>query len=120
MNEPNSEILEVLVEIRDTLNRLFICFEDQYLEIEKRKNNEMENEFKNILTGNRKRIISLLFDKRHLSQAEIAQSVGVNKSTVSRFVNLLIENDYIEQSTNGNKTIYKDKLGLQKLVSRLG
>jgi hypothetical protein len=37
MDEQKDEVLSVLVEIRDILNRIYICFEDRYLDIQKKK-----------------------------------------------------------------------------------
>ena len=37
MSTTNDELLGVLKEIRDTLSRIYTCFEEQYLEIHKQK-----------------------------------------------------------------------------------
>lgn len=73
MDNQNIEILEVLIEIRDTLNRIFICFEDEYIEIQKRKYGEKLDAFEAMLTDVRKKIFLLLFDQKHYSQVKIAQ-----------------------------------------------
>jgi predicted XRE-type DNA-binding protein len=118
MDEPKGEVLEVLAEIRDTLNRIYTCFEDEYLEIQKRKYGEKVKAFEAMLTDVRRKIFPLLFDKRHLSQVEIAQAVGISQPAVSKFVSLLIENDIIEQIEEADKIIYRDKYDLIKLVQK--
>jgi predicted transcriptional regulator len=119
MDEPKGEILEALVEIRDTLNRIYICFEDQYLEIQNRKYGEKVEAFKASLTDVRKKVFELLFDQRHLSQGQIAQAAGISQPAVSRFVSLLIEKDLIEQVEEDNKIIYHDKYDLRKWLQKL-
>jgi len=118
MDEPKDKVLEVLVEIRDTLNRIYTCFEDEYLETQKRKYGEKEKAFEAMLTDVRKKIFPLLFDQRHLSQGEIAQAVGITQSAVSKFVSSLIENDLIEQVEGADKIIYRDKYELIKLLQK--
>lgn len=117
MYDQNTEILEVLKEIRDTLNRFFICFEDEYIEIQKQKYKEKLQNFEDMLTDVREMIFPLLFDKKHYSQMEIAQLVGTTQPTVSRFVSTLVENDLIEQSEDkdGN-IIYHDKYDFIKVL----
>lgn len=118
MDESKGEVLEVLVEIQDTLNRIYACFEDQYLEIQERKYGEKVKAFKAMLTDIRRRIFPLLFDKRHLSQVEIAKVVGISQPAISKFVSLLIENDLIEQVDEAEKIIYRDKYDLIKLIQK--
>ena len=118
MDESKDEILEVLVEIRDTLNCIYTCFEDDYLEIQRRKHGEKVKAFEAMLTDARKKIFPLLFDKRQLSQVDIADVVGVSQQAVSQFVKLLIENDIIEQVDEANQIIYRDKYNLIKLVQK--
>ena len=116
MEEQNDEVLKVLVEIRDTLNRIYTCFEDQYLEIEKQIYQKKVKILEAILTPDRRKIFPLLFDKKPLSQTEIADAVGVTQSAVSKFVSKLIENDIIEQVTEDGNNIYRDKYDLLKSV----
>lgn len=118
MDESKGEILEVLVEIRDTLNRIFVCFEDEYLEIQKRKYGEKVKAFDAILTDSRERMFPFLFDRRHLSQAEIAQAAGVTQSAVSKFISLLIENGFIEQTAEADRITYRDKYDLLKFLKK--
>jgi predicted XRE-type DNA-binding protein len=118
MDEPKGEVLEVLVEIRDTLNRIYACFEDEYLEIQKRKYGEKVKAFEAMLTDVRKKIFPLLFDQKQLSQGEIAKVVGISQPAVSQFVKLLIENDLIEQVDKADKIIYRDKYDLIKLIQK--
>jgi predicted XRE-type DNA-binding protein len=118
MDEPKGEVLEVLVEIRDTLNRIYTCFESEYFEIQKRKYGEKVIAFEAMLTDVRKKIFPLLFDQRHLSQVDIAKAVGISQPTVSQFVKLLIENDLIEQVDVAGKIIYRDKYDLIKLLRK--
>jgi DNA-directed RNA polymerase specialized sigma subunit len=116
MDNPNDEILEILSEIRDTLNRIYYCFEDEYLEVQKRKYGEKVKAFEAMLTDARKRIFPLLFDTRQLSQGNIAKTVGISQPAVSQFVKLLIDNDLIEQVNENNRILYKDKYDLIKLI----
>ncbi len=118
MDEPKVEVLAVLEEIRDILNRIYTCFEDQYLEIQKRKYAEKVSKFEGMLTDIRRKIFPLLFDKRHLTQVEIASFVGVSKQAVSKFVSLLIENDLINQVSENGKPIYDDKYDLEKFLQK--
>jgi uncharacterized membrane protein len=118
MDEPKGEVLEILLEIRDTLNRIYTCFEDEYLEMQKRKYGEKVKAFEAMLTDVRKKIFPLLFDQRHLSQVEIAQTVGTSQPTVSKFVSSLIEKDLIEQVQEDDQIIYRDKYDLIKLLQK--
>lgn len=118
MDEPKDEALAVLVEIRDTLNRIYTCFEDQYLEIQKRKYGEKVKVFEAMLTDVRKKIFPLFFDQRRLSQVDIAKVVGISQPAVSQFVRLLIENDLIEQVEEAGSITYRDKYDLSKLLPK--
>lgn len=119
MGEPKDEVLAVLIEIRDTLNRVYTCFEDQYLEIQKNKSAEKVRILEAMLTTDiRKKIFPLLFDQRRLSQSVIAQNAQTSQPTVSRFVSELIENDLIEQVEENGKIIYHDKYELKKLLQK--
>jgi len=118
MDEPKDEVLAVLVEIRDTLNRVYTCYEDQYLEIQKNKYAEKVRILEAMLTDIRKKIFPLLFDQRHLSQSVIAQNAQTTQPTVSRFVSELIANDLIEQVEENGKIIYHDKYELKKLLQK--
>jgi hypothetical protein len=55
--ESDEDILNVLREIRDTLNRIYVCFDDQYLEIQKQKTTKRKSTFKSMLTDQRKKFI---------------------------------------------------------------
>lgn len=117
MDNQNIEILEVLIEIRDTLNRIFICFEDEYIEIQKRKYGEKLDAFEAMLTDVRKKIFLLLCDQKHYSQVKIAQIVGISQPTVSRFVSYLVENGFIEQiEVEDGNIIYRDRYNLLKVL----
>jgi DNA-directed RNA polymerase specialized sigma subunit len=118
MDEPKNETLEVLTEIRNTLNCIYACFEEQYLEIQKRKYGDKVQALEAILTDPRRKIFPLLFDERHLSQGEIAKTVGVSRQAVSQFISLLIKYEIIEQHSKVNKIIYNDKYNLIKLVQQ--
>ncbi len=119
MDNQNIEILEVLIEIRDTLNRIFICFEDEYIEIQKRKYEEKLDAFEEMLTDVRKKIFPLLFDQKHYSQVEIAQLVGASQPTVSNFVRSLVENGLIEQiEDEDGKIIHCDRYNLLKVLPK--
>jgi predicted transcriptional regulator len=114
MEKSDNDNLQVLLEIRDTLNRIYICFEKEYLEIQKQKYEEKIKKFEEMLTDTRKKIFPLLFDQRHFSQVDIAKQVGASKQAVSLFVNLLLENDLIEQHKEAGQVIYRDKYDLTK------
>jgi DNA-binding MarR family transcriptional regulator len=117
MSVSNDELLSVIKEIRDILFRIYLCFEDQYLEIQKQKMGEKFEAFRAMLTPTRKRIYPLLFDPRHLSQVEIANEVNTSQPTVSRFVNALLAQDLIEEIKNEDRPItYRDKYDLVKLL----
>lgn len=119
MEEQNDEVLKVLVDIRDTLNRIYTCFEDQYIEIQKNKPKARVSKFKAMLDKDvRKTIFPLLFDKRHLSQKDIAELAKTSQPTVSRFVTELIDNGLIEQAEEKGKTIYRDKYDLLKSLEK--
>jgi predicted XRE-type DNA-binding protein len=119
MDEPKNEVLSVLVEIRDTLNRIYTCFEDQYLEIQKKKYSEKVSTFEAMIAKDvRKKIFLLLFDKRHLSQEEIAKTVGITQPTVSKFVSSLFKNGLIEQGEENGEPTYRDPYDLMKLAQK--
>jgi Fe2+ or Zn2+ uptake regulation protein len=109
MSTGNDELLEVAKEIRDLLSRIYVCFEDQYLDIQRQKAGEK-------LTPVRRKIYPLLFDSRHLSQVEIANAVNTSQPTVSRFVSLLIDQGIIEQVEDEHGIKYVDKFDFIKLL----
>lgn len=115
MEEENQQVITLLKDIRDILQRIDLCFEDQYLEKQKQKNAEKFSKFESILNDSRKKIFPMLFDNKHLSQSEIARIVGVDKSTVSRFIKDLLENDLIEQNKTDDKVYYRDKYGFSRM-----
>lgn len=117
MGTDNDELLEVAKEIRELLSRIYVCFEDQYFEIQKKKAGEKLKALKAVLTTpERKRIYPLLFDPRNLSQAEIAKEAQVTRPAVTQFVSLLLEQGLIEQDKRNGRFIYYDKDGLAKLL----
>ena len=118
MSTKDDELLEVAKEIRDILSRIYVCFEDQYLEIQRTKMEEKLKALEAVLTTSaRRKIYPLLFDHRALSQVEIAKEVQVSQPTVSNFVNLLLDQGFIEQTKNENgKATYHDKYDLAKLL----
>jgi DNA-binding MarR family transcriptional regulator len=117
MSTNDDELLEVAKEIRDILSRIYVCFEDQYLEIQRKKAGEKLKALEAILTTPaRRKIYSLLFDPRNLSQTEIAKEVQVSQPTVSLFVKELLGQDLIEQVKGENGSVYRDKYDLTKLV----
>ncbi|EKE05535.1 MAG: hypothetical protein ACD_19C00230G0004 [uncultured bacterium] len=119
MIENENEILVVLQSIEDKLNRIYLCFENQYFDIQNQKNKEKLELFKSIITDNRKKIFPLIFDSHQLSQKEIADKVGVTRQAVGKFINQLIENDLIVQKTEADKTIYEDKFNLVPYLEKL-
>ena len=81
MDGSTDEVLGVLREIRDTLNRIYICFEDEYIEIQRQRFGEKVKTLESLLkTESRKKIFPLLFDKTYLSQTDIAEAAGVTQS----------------------------------------
>ena len=113
----NDEVLRVLKEIRDILSRIYICFEDEYLEIQRRRVGDKLEAFESMLTPVRRKIYPLLFDSRQLSQMQIADEVNTSQPTVSRFISALLDQGLIEQieHEDGNVT-YLDKYDLVSLL----
>ena len=89
MSTDNEELLTVLQDIRTLLSRVYVCFEDQYREIQERKTGEQIQAFEDLLTPTRRRIYLFLFDSRGLSQRQIAKEAGTVQSNVSAFVTAL-------------------------------
>jgi predicted transcriptional regulator len=116
MSTGNDELLEVAKEIRDLLSRIYVCFEDQYLDIQRQKAGEKLQAFEDLMTPVRRKIYPLLFDSRHLSQVEIANAVNTSQPTVSRFVSLLIDQGIIEQVEDEHGIKYVDKFDFIKLL----
>ena len=116
MSTDNDELLKVLDEIRNLLIPISTCFEEQYLEIQRQKMGEKYETFKAMLSPIRRKIFPLLFDRRRLSQVEIASEVNTSQPTVSRFISLLQEQDFIEpiKDEYGNTISYRDKYGFIK------
>ncbi len=116
MNTNNDELLKVLAEIRELLVPISVCHEEQYLEIQKRKRAEKRDTFRAMLTPIRREMYPLLFDPRRLSQVEIADEINTSQPTVSRFVNMLLEQDLIEPiSDEDGSVVYRDKYDLISL-----
>jgi predicted transcriptional regulator len=117
MVNANTEITELLQEIRDLLKPISVCFEEQYAEIQHQCLEERFEEFEELLTPARRDLFPLLFDPRRLSQAQIAEIVGTTQPTVSRFINALVERGLIEQTLDDTgAAVYKDPHGLKKLM----
>jgi len=115
MVELEADVLAVLREIRDLLVPISACFEDQYTEIRRRHLGARLDTFRNLMTDARKKIFPLLFDPRNLSQVEIAELAETTQPTVSRFVNILLEQGLITQSQDDNgHTKYGDIYNLRK------
>ena len=113
---PRDEYTEILIEIRNTLNKLFECFEDKYLEIQAQKRKMKEESFRSMLSDQRKRIFPLLFDKKNLSQIEIGEIAKADQSTVSKFISQLIKNEIIEQQDKDGTVVYIDKYAFKSIV----
>ena len=117
MSTNNDELLQILREIHDILSRIYTCFEDQYLEIQKQKVGEKLETLENMLTPVRRRIYPLLFDTRRLSQTEIADKANTTQPTVSRFISVLLAEDLIRQSESEDGiVVYRNKYDLAKLI----
>lgn len=113
MSPSNDNVLEVLKEIRDILSRIYTCFEDEYVEIQRRKIGGKLEAFETVLTPDRREIYPLLFDTRQLSQREIADEVNVSQPTVSRFISALVDQELIDQIEHeGGSITYRDKYDL--------
>lgn len=114
MSATNDELLGVLKEIRDTLSRIYTCFENQYLEIQKQR--EKLAILEDMLTPVRRRIYPLLFDRRQLSQTAIANEVGITQSAVSQFMSVLLAQDLIDRVEDEDSNVtYRDKYDLAEL-----
>jgi DNA-binding MarR family transcriptional regulator len=117
MSPDNDEILEVLKEVRDILSRIYVCFEDDYLKIQRQKLVEKLEAFEALLTPARRDIYPLLFDSRRLSQAEIANEAHIAQSTVSKFISALLDQELIEQVKHEDGSVtYRDRYDLVKLM----
>ena len=114
MAENDELILKSLTEIQDTLNKIFICYEDQYNDVKKKKG--QFNSFKETVTENRRKILAMLFSPNHTSFTEIGASAGVSKQAVSQFVSQLIEKGFIDQTKQDGKTVYIDKFGFVERI----
>ena len=112
------EVLILLGRIHDLLVPISACYQEQYRGIQRQRFEEKLEELESLLTtSKRRRIFSYLFDARGLSQADIAKEAGTTQATVSRFVSVLVEHDFVEQATDQAGTItYVDKHGLHELV----
>jgi len=118
MSTDSDELLRVLYEIRDLLVPISACFEDKYSAVQ-RKAKKVES-FKATLTPVRQRIYPLLFDARHLSQIEIAKEVDTTQPTVSKFVNMLLEQGLIGQFNNEDgMATYQDKYSLLDVLQNM-
>jgi len=114
MSATNDELLGVLKEIRDTLSRIYTCFENQYLEIQKQR--EKLAVLEDMLTPVRRKIYPLLFDRRQLSQTAIANEVGITQQSVSQFISLLLAQDLIDRVEDEDSNVtYRDKYDLAEL-----
>ncbi len=70
-------------------------------------------ELEPLLTSQRRAVFRLLFDSRHLSQAQIAEEVNTTQPTVSRFISALLAHGLIDQARDETGTVvYKDKFNL--------
>jgi len=117
MSTTNDAFLGVLKEIRDTLSRIYTCFEDQYLEIQKQKAEKELAALEEMLTSARRRIYPLLFDHRRLSQTKIADEVGITQSAVSKFISALLAQDLIDRVEDEDSNVtYRDKYDLAELL----
>ena len=114
MSATNDELLGVLKEIRDTLSRIYTCFENQYLEIQKQR--EKLAVLEDMLTPVRRKIYPLLFDRRQLSQTAIANEVGITQQSVSQFISVLLAQDLIDRVEDEDSNVtYRDKYDLAEL-----
>ena len=121
MTHSTDDIRPLLEEIRDLLEPISACFEDEYRELQLQRTEAKHEELEEMLTPTRRLIHALLFDPRRLSQQAIADEAGTTQPTVSRFVSALLERGLIEQTKDRNGNIvYQDPLGLRKLAERAG
>jgi len=118
MASENDELLGVVKEMRDILLKIFECYEEQYLEIQRRKFGEKHDAFKKLLTPIRRKIFPLFFDPRELSQTSIANEVNTSKQNVNNFIALLLETDLVSKVVEKDgKVVYQDKYRLMNLLS---
>ena len=117
MSDEN-EVLEVLRKIHDLLVPISVCFEEQYREIQREQLGAKLEELESLLTtSKRRKIFPYLFDSRCLSQVDIAKEAETTQATVSRFISVLLERGFIEQTRSEMGAVtYVDKFDLHKLV----
>jgi len=115
MNGLDQETLAMLMEIRDLLQPISACFEERYKEIQQQRLSAKQETFRGMLTDVRRKIFPLLLDPRNLPQVEIARLAKTSQPTVSRFVNILVEQDLItELKSDDGQTKYEDTYNLRK------
>jgi len=120
MTDSSEEILKVLNTIRDLLEPISACFEDDYREASIRKQEAKIKQFQELLTPTRRRIYPLLFDHRRLSQEAIAEEAGTSQPTVSRFVAKLLETGLIrEASDREGNPVYEDAFDLRRIAEEI-
>ncbi len=109
----DQEVLALLHEIRDLLTQIAVCYEDQYAEIQQRRQEQKLEEFYALMTPIRWRILPLIFDPANLLQDQIAEKVGTSQPTVSKFITALSSADLIDQEKDADgNTVYVDKYNL--------
>lgn len=117
MTHSTDDIRPLLKEIRDLLEPISACFEDEYRELQLQRTEAKLEQLEKILTPTRRRIYALLFDPRRLSQEAIAREASTTQPTVSRFVGALLASGLIDQTRDRNgDVVYEDTFGLQKLL----
>jgi predicted transcriptional regulator len=118
MADSEKEILEILRKIHDRLVPISTCFQGQYEEIQRQRfGSKLEDLEALLTTPERRKVFSLLFSPRRLSQTDIAREAGTTQPTVSRFISMLLKRGFIERKKDETGTItYEDKFNLRKLM----
>lgn len=115
MEDNYKEITESLLEIKEILQKIFICYEEEYKAIQQRK--QKIDELNSIIKGPSNMMFKLLFDPNHLNQRDIARICNISQPTVSRCIDQLISQGFIEPiKDEENKITYIDKFNLLQYI----
>jgi len=115
MTDINEEILGLLREMRKLLIPISACFEEEYSELQRRRQEFAE--FQEFLGRSpaRVKIYPLLFDSRHLTQVQMAKEAGTTQPTVSTFISSLLKRGWIEEDETGERP-YRERFSLKDVT----
>jgi DNA-binding MarR family transcriptional regulator len=109
MSQYEEDVIKLLIEIKELLTPISAHYEPEY---KGTKQSQLE-EF--LSTETKRRIYSLLFDPRKLSQIDIAKEANTTQPSVSRLIASLLEVDLIEKDKDENgKDYFREKFKLTK------